>query len=387
MLELSDTLQGAVESLHDYTKEIEANNLAMIEDAEDVASKLQSAYESVIDKQLENAKKEQDIQKELIDSRKQALDDLEDEYQRKWDLEDADKARQDKAKQRLDLVQQRALLTSAASTGDLSAISKLNDLDEQINDLDAEIQEDAISQYREGVKNALDDAKDELAKQTDILSNTYDLMSEEAEERKKNSGQWVENIMRNYGASGEFTIDGKKYTIGSLLAEYERENGSILTATQDKNLSDTVDIINRITNGDGSFVGKALDYALNTADTEAQTYYANKVVEQEVENLGSVIDNSLGTNYLTKEDFSTLGDSISGYTKQLEEVVSSMIENANSNPIIHSEIGSLITVEGNLDNSVVPDVQKVAVQTQNAFASGLASMLKMVGVNGTVISK
>lgn len=131
-------------------------------------------------------------EKKYIDNRKKLLDDLLAAYEKIWKAEDEDEKRQNKLKDRNKLADKRNSLSNAAASGDLEALSKMEDLNEDIANLDAELADDSKESYRQSVRDRIDEEKRHLEDLSESYDKDLELYNKALDEKLKKKNLYAE---------------------------------------------------------------------------------------------------------------------------------------------------------------------------------------------------
>lgn|GEM_PF-2246441 len=371
---LTRTIWSNTEALQDNIDKIKESYNERIDIANGIHSELQKAYEDYWNRLKENTENEVSLQQEAIDKRRDSLDDLLDYYEKKWELEDKDNDRQDRIKDRLELVEQRDEIMSAAASGDLEAISKLEDINKDIADLDDEIQDEAIENYRDAMREGINDAKAELEKQSELLQQGVDAITKQADEAQRNSATWAENIMSQYGYNGEFNLNGSTYTIGSLIAEMLQNDNSNLSVVDQRSLNDLQNQANTISTN-GAFNATSLDWETNQNELNEDIVPLTKQLAEDLSLNTSLVTVDEMVEKLNLTEMPSLINSQNELLNNLEKMIAS-----NEIGGLHIA-GNLINVEGSVTSETMPELRTIGngiIQTigRQLSASGVVNRIK-----------
>jgi len=394
--EFEDTLKDIAQEQIDNISSVEDNVMSYLED-------YLKAVEDNSQKEIDAAEKTADAKKKALDKAKDALKDYQDELEKEWQAEDDRAARQEKLDQRSDLSSQRAKSLAAAASGDLEALSKVEELDKEIADIDKDIQEEATKQIRDMLKDYIAKQEDDLDKQADKIDEEIDLMKQQLEEAQKmneellkgESGMALVHALMN----GEpVKLNGQEVDLNTIRTSVDTENGNAFsygyeneTSEWQENLTKSLaavanlESLNELAQGNFTLQnGNILLSNGHSFDTSMlSTTNPNSIVNGLIPvdpNLlpiaplanGETIMSSLGIG-------KTLFDN-SEVIKKMGDIQKS-IDNNNNPPVLTIQ-GNLLNVEGNVVEDTIPMINDiVAKQIPNA----LMSLQKGVSRNAALI--
>lgn len=259
---LSKSIKSTNEQLYEQIKALRSAGIAA-EDAlysaiddyhKKVLDDMQDEIDG-IDDQIDKQKELNDERKKGIDEAKEALDKYKETLQKAWDAEDAQNERRKQLEERSEKAGERATQLTAAASGDLEALSRVQDLDKELAAIDEELQEDIVKDIRDKFLEFIEQQAEDLDRQAELLEeqiNKLEDIKKTLEDQKdaidkqyqndlKNGiiGQQVNDFLR-YGTP--ITIDGRTfYDIQEMYKAGLNPGDLLKTSTQEKleNLTDT----------------------------------------------------------------------------------------------------------------------------------------------------
>lgn len=321
----------------EYTQEEYNEKLAELQSGMlDAASDMKNYQDSIIEMQKKMAQNELDNLTDLIDKRNEAL-------KAKKSYYDYDKTIREKTKDIKALQAQISALEGVDTAEARAKRAKLNaqlkdsqdDLDDTIKEHLFEISQDSLTEMKEALQDAFDEKWDNIVSNMDeiqkLMNDANEIVSSSAAEVNGS----LNEILKYYGINSKSGVSGNVVSNGSTSSASSGSSSSIPSGASNGANNSTVD-----SNGDRFFVRDSDGSVLIPLD-----YGKNIIPSDFIDSLKE------WTNYTPESMANAL---MSNLPKDIP-----LNDIANN---ISYNFGSLLNVQGNVDSTVVTDLNKFVSQ-------------------------